>query len=423
MTTPIHGKAKLAKRKMVLVGNAISGGGLAVAKSLSAAGYRVITADLDGAWRRWRLPSSGNHYWLAAENQREFENGLLDLVDRVRPDVFLPLGNHFTFTASKNRDRIGQVSEVNVPPLESFLAAYHKGVCMDECRRLGIPCPAIYSPDQALEMLREDRDAVLVVKPDCDWGAAVGVSYVRNGDELRAAVRECGVRFGGALIEEYVPGGVDAHRSVVLLFSPQSHLIAAFTERKIRQWPQTGGLIAIARSTADEDLVKLALPIFEKWRWCGGAEVELKRDSRSGQDKVIEINPRFPGNLRFPIECGLDLAVLAANPVGCRRAVAKAPFPSWPSLPAYTAGVEYFNPGLVVRVLLAQFRSGELRGAALRKGVREMWGAASAMPRLLRERLPWPDRALARCQLDSSTPPLFEILMREPDVLCQQRPA
>ena len=407
----------------MLVGNAISGGGLAFVNSLSAADYRVITADFDGRWRRWRLPSSDDHYWLPAENQREFESSLLDLVDRVRPDAFLPLGNHFAFTASKNRDRIGRVTEVNVPPLASFLAAYNKCVCMDECARLRIPCPAFYSLDRALDVLREHREAVLVVKPDYDRGAAAGVIYVHSGDELRTAVRECEARFGRALIEEYIPGGVNAHRSVVLLFSPQSQLMAAFTEQKIRQWPETGGLIAVGRSTADENLVKLALPFFEKWRWCGGAEVEFKRDSRSGQDKVIEINPRFPGNLRFPIECGLDLAALAANPVADNHTVAKAPFPSWPNLPGYSAGVEYFNPGLVVRLYLSKLRAGELRGATLREGLRETWGAAATMPRLLRDRLPWPDRVLARHQFDSSAPRLFEIDAREPAGLRQEGPA
>jgi predicted ATP-grasp superfamily ATP-dependent carboligase len=159
---------------------------------------------------------------------------------------------------------------------------------------------------------------------------------------------------------------------VVLLFSPQSRLIAAFTTRKIRQRPETGGLTAVARSTADEHLVKLVLPFFEKWRWCGGAEVELKCDSRNGQDKVIEINPRFPGYLRFPLECGLGLAVMAANPALDGQAVANAIFLNWPTLPGYTTGATYYNPGLVLRVFLSKLRSGELRNAGLREGLREM---------------------------------------------------
>jgi len=411
----LGGKDRPVKRKTVLVTNATTGAGLAAVKSLAAAGYRVITADFEGSWRGLRSRYSSAHYGLRAANQQEFERSLLDLVDRVRPDAFLPLGKCSVFIASKNRDRIAAVTAVNVPPLEAFLAAYNKRVCMAECRQLGIPCPILYSLEQASDVLKEERDSVLVVKPDCDVGAAMGVRYVRNREQLCAALRECETRFAGAVIEEYIPGGVEAMKSVVLLFSPQSRLIAAFTTRKIQQWPETGGLTAVGRSTADEHLVKLVLPFFEKWRWCGGAEVELKCDSRNGQDKVIEINPRFPGCLRFPLECGLGLAVMAVNPALDGQAVPDATFLNWPTLPSYTTGAKYHNPGLVLRVFLSKLRSGELRKAGFREGLRELLGAAAITPGLLRDPMPFLGRVLARRPIAPDMPPLFPITARNPD--------
>jgi predicted ATP-grasp superfamily ATP-dependent carboligase len=240
---------------------------------------------------------------------------------------------------------------------------------------------------------------------------------VRNREQLCTALRECETRFADALIEEYIPGGVEATKTVVLLFSPQSRLIAAFTTRKIQQWPETGGLTAIARSTADEHLVKLVLPFFEKWRWCGGAEAELKCDSRNGQDKVIEINPRFPAYLRFPLECGLGLAVMAANPALDGQAVPNAIFPNWPSLPGYTMAAKYHNPGLVLRAFLSKLRSGELRNTGFREGLREMLGAAATIPGLLRDPMPLLGRVLARRPFAPGMPPLFRIAARNSDAL------
>jgi hypothetical protein len=292
---------------------------------------------------------------------------------------------------------------------------------MAECRQLGIPCPILYSLEQASEVLKEDRDSVLVVKPDCDVGAAMGVCYVRNREQLCTALGECEARFGGAVIEEYIPGRVEATKTVVLLFSPQSRLIAAFTTRKIRQWPETGGITAVARSTADEHLVKLVLPFFEKWRWCGGAEVELKCDSRNGQDKVIEINPRFPGYLRFLLECGLGLAVMAANPALDGQAVPDAIFLNWPTLPSYTAGAKYYNPGLVLRAFLSKLRSGRLRNAGFREGLREMLGAAATIPGLLRDPMPMLGRVLARPPFAPGRPPLFRITARNSDAFRRDR--
>ncbi len=405
----LRGKDRPVEGKTVLVTSATTGPGLAMVKSLAAAGYRIITADFEGSWRGLRSRYSSAHYCLPAANQQEFENSLLDLLDRVRPDAFLPLGSRSVFIASKNRDRIAAVTAVNVPPLEAFLAAYNKGVCMAECRQLGIPCPILYSLEQASDVLKEDRDSVLVVKPDCDVGAAMGVCYVRNREQLYTALGECETRFGGAVIEEYIPGGVEATKTVVLLFSPQSRLIAAFTTRKIRQWPETGGITAVSRSTADEHLVKLVLPFFQKWRWCGVAEVELKCDIRNGQDKVIEINPRFPGYLRFLLECGLGLAALAANPALDGQAVPNAIFLNWSTLPSYTTGAKYYNPGLVLRAFLSKLRSGELGKAGLREGLREMLGAAATLPGLLRDPMPLLGRVLASPPFAPAIPPLFRI--------------
>jgi predicted ATP-grasp superfamily ATP-dependent carboligase len=403
------------ERKTVLVTCATTGGGLAAIKSLAAAGYRVITADFEGSGRGLRSRYSSAHYWLPAANQQEFESSLLDLVDRVRPDAFLPLGDRSVFIASKNRDRLAAVTAVNVPPPEAFLAAYNKRVCMAECQQLGIPCPTLYSLEQASYVLKEGRDSVLVVKPHCDLGAAMGVRYVRNREQLSTALGECEALCAGAVIEEYIPGGVEATKTVVLLFSPQSRLMAAFTMRKIQQWPETGGLTAVARGTADKHLVKLVLPFFEKWRWCGGAEVELMCDSRNGQDKVIEINPRFPGYLRFALECGLGLAVMAANPVLDSHAVPNAISLDWAPLPSYTTGAKYYNPGLVLRVFLSKLRCGELRNAGLREGLREMLGAAATIPGLLRDPMPLLGRVLARHPFARGRPPLFRIAAPKSD--------
>ena len=87
------------------------------------------------------------------------------------------------------------------------------------------------------------------------------------------------------------------------------------------------------------------LPFFEKWKWRCAAEVELKLDARDGRYKVIEINPRFPGYLRFAWQCGLDLPMLAARiALGDEHAIADA-------LPRYRVGATYVAPTLFLRTV------------------------------------------------------------------------
>ncbi|MGD0578967.1 MAG: ATP-grasp domain-containing protein [Bryobacteraceae bacterium] len=376
--------------KSVLLTNANSGAGLDAGRALAAAGYRVITTDFQRLPLGLRSRYSREHHVLPGTNQSDFENGLLALIDRLRPSVFLPLGTRSVFAASRHRESLATMTAINVPTLKACLAATDKTVCMAECHRLGIPCPAVYSQDQALAVFERDPEAMLVVKPDFDAGAASGVRYARNREELQTALQECTERFGGALIQDYIPGGPEAMKTVIPLFTRESVLVSAFTARKVRQWPETGGVTAAGCSTAEKHLVDMVLPFFEKWRWCGAAEVELKFDRRDGQHKVIEINPRFPGYLRFPGECGLNFPVMAVELALGGPAFAPGAFPE------YVTGARYLNPGLFFLTVYSRLRRDGPKKAEIRDALREIRGAGPLLLRLLDDPLPMIGRALLR---------------------------
>jgi predicted ATP-grasp superfamily ATP-dependent carboligase len=321
---------------------------------------------------------------LAGNSWEEFERALLDLVLSLRPDVLLPLGTHSALAASRNRSEFSRHVALCVPPVDAFLAAFDKRACMAKCRRLAIPCPKVYTVQQAIECLERNRDAEVVVKPAYDAGAAAGIRYPRTPAELKAAVAECTKGFGAPLIEEYIPGGVEAVGGLTVLFSRQSRLVASFAVRKTAQWPLTGGLMAAGVSIRRETLLDRVLPFFEEGGWCGPAEVEFKFDRRDGQDKVIEINPRFPGYLRFAPECGVNLPVLAV-----RSALSSECQP----LPAYTVGASYVNPGLLLRTKMADAFSGEWRHA-IGNLPQEMGGALRTLCQLVDDPLPFAARLL-----------------------------
>jgi hypothetical protein len=152
-------------------------------------------------------------------------------------------------------------------------------------------------------------------------------------------------------------------KTVMLLFDRDGAPAAAFTARKVRQWPQTGGATAVSRSTADAGLVDSVLPFFRAVGWRGAAEVELKHDARDGRDKVIEINPRFPGYARFPWHCGLDLPLLAA-----RLALGDA---APAVLPDYRTGETYVAPTLFARTVREDART-----VGLVRSLRRAWADA-----------------------------------------------
>jgi predicted ATP-grasp superfamily ATP-dependent carboligase len=166
---------------------------------------------------------------------------------------------------------------------------------------------------------------------------------------LEAAKKRIEERWGNYIIQEYIPGGTQNMLTVNLLFDRQSQLAAYFTTRKIRQWPNTGGISALSISTHDTKLVDKVLPFFRNFKWKGLAEVELKIDDRDQKTKVIEINPRVWGYLGFPIGCGVNFPLIY-----CHAATGR-PL-SQNTIGIYRTGLKYINPFAYFKAVLDDFR-------------------------------------------------------------------
>jgi predicted ATP-grasp superfamily ATP-dependent carboligase len=301
--------------------------------------------------------------------------------------VLLPVGTRSVWAAARQHDDFAAVTALNVPTAAAFRAAYVKSACVAECAALGIPCPEVHPRSRARALLAGGGAVTLVVKPDIDVGGAAGVEYVRTPAELDAALARCTRRFGGALIQEYIPGGPDAMKTVILLFGPDASLAAAFTARKLRQWPPAGGTTGASCSTRERDLVDLVLPFFRKWRWRGAAEAEFKLDARDGRHKLIEINPRFPAYLRFAAHCGLDLPLLAARLALGETDAAPEPFD-------YRAGAHFVNPKPFLHSALHDLRQCGDTAAVLRECWRQLDGTGPLLRYMLGDPLPMVGRVL-----------------------------
>ena len=167
--------------------------------------------------------------------------------------------------------------------------------------------------------------------------------------EVQAAVRACEESYGPAVLQEYVPGGASAMRAVTLLFDTGGVLAGYFTLRKLRQLPPSGGVTVLAVSTDEHELVVSVLPFFRALGWRGPAEVEFKVDPRDGIARVIEVNPRFPSYIGFPVRCGCPLPSMAVEAALGRR--------DWPAL-EYRTGVRFISPLPYFQSALASYRAG-----------------------------------------------------------------
>jgi predicted ATP-grasp superfamily ATP-dependent carboligase len=327
----------------VVITNATGDLGVAATRSLRLAGFEVHGVDGRRVPRSLACRHLSKYACITDDDPRAGQDALLRFIAQSRADVFLPLCTPGAVFAVQRRRELASLCQTNTPDTDAFLAAYDKRLCMEECSRLGIPCAGSLSREEALAVLASKEPGAVVVKPTTDVGAANGVIHVQDSGHLDTAMSQCKSVYSDCLVQEYIPGPAQAMRMVTLVHSGTGRLASAFTAQKLRQWPPKGGVTTCGTSTREQGLVDQILPFFTKWRWRGPAEVELKRDERDSSFKVIEINPRFPGYLRLPSACGVEMAVLAVRSVlgdEPTRAV---------ELSEYRDGVTYIAPTVFLR--------------------------------------------------------------------------
>jgi predicted ATP-grasp superfamily ATP-dependent carboligase len=363
--------------KRVLVTNAATAAGLAAGRALAEAGCEVVMADVRRFPFGLRSRFAARVLRLNGATFRDYEDALLRAAREERPDILLPMSTGCVAAVARNGERFRELTAVNAPAWDAFRAACNKAACTDRCAALGIPAPRRLTIGEATSILAEGgAEARVVLKPAYDAGGAEGVRYLRAGDDPAAEVRRAEADTGPAMLQEFVPGPADAMRTVVVVFDGSGNLTAAFSLRKRRHYPLTGGITVSAHSIAERAVVELVLPFFVDTGWRGPAEVELKWDARDGCHKVIEINPRFPGYMGFARRCGLDLAVVAA-----RASLADPPALPFPS---YRAGAGHMIPQLLLQAVWGELRGGRPWRAVLR-GAQEEWrGATSDTGEILR---------------------------------------
>jgi predicted ATP-grasp superfamily ATP-dependent carboligase len=287
----------------------------------------------------------------------------------VKPDVLLPVAVPEPLVRSQRR--IAHHTSLLVPPYAAYRMAYDNAATTRACSEHGIAAPRVLTADEAIAHLKDNarrRDPVpLVVKPRHDVGGARGLSIVTDMRAAQRAQERAESRFGPVIFQEYIPGPPTNMRTVNVLFDRASNLAAFFTTRKIRQWPNRGGISALSQSTCDRDLLDMVLPLFRAWNWRGPAEVEIKINGRTGVPTVIEINPRFGGYLGFPAQCGINL-------VGMTCELARGEVPRHGACPPYRVGVKYLDPAPYLKAVVAEIRATGAWFRTIRTVFRELRG-------------------------------------------------
>ncbi|MBN1260733.1 MAG: ATP-grasp domain-containing protein [Anaerolineae bacterium] len=275
--------------------------GLGVIRALGSKGVRVIAVDhaRSAPGLRSRYAHRKEIVVKPAVDEEAFVAALADLGEKHREgneQIFLiPTNDEYVLTLARYWERLEPWFE---PVFETDTAILLQ--CMDKAQtyrlavRTGVPTPrTLFSPVSAESLA--DMLLPAIVKPanrrdpENIRKGVVRLTVCRDLAALQAVTDALAAQEVPFVIQAFIPGG-DDQLYTAGVFSYQGELCAAFTGRKIRQFPPRAGQCALGEIVNEPRIVEYSERLLRAAKFTGIAQVEFKK--QDGEFYLLEINPR-----------------------------------------------------------------------------------------------------------------------------------
>ena len=179
-----------------------------------------------------------------------------------------------------------------------YTEVMNKDTLADLAIKYYAPIPySVRSNDKDLiAKIEKNTDYPVLVKP-VDSPAFTKVfrckSFVVNNEaELRETIHKCNEAQVEVIVQQIIEG-FDDHMYTYDAYVNQKGKVSHWvTCNKFRQWPINFGASSFTIQKYVPELHTLGAPFLEKMGWRGFAEIEFKKDAKTGEYYVIEINVR-----------------------------------------------------------------------------------------------------------------------------------
>lgn len=273
---------------------------LYIIRELGRAGIKVCSVGMQSHTANWSSYLQHNPATLNPGNEEECLSLLLQHFGKKGKKAFL--------IASSDQDldfiyRNIDVLSANFYIQTSILTGQAHNIMDKEqlyqlCIEKGIAVPGSWSADaEKLNDLLGSIQFPCLIKPSLmhevkTFMAGKKLWTATNNENFKAITATLPRGKTPWLVQEIIPGPESEIWLYCAFFDKHSKPQQAFTARKIRQFPPGFGSASLVQSEDNQELSNLCEQFFTSIKYQGIAAAELKRDAKTGQLKMIEINPR-----------------------------------------------------------------------------------------------------------------------------------
>ena len=282
---------------------------MALMPALKALGCHLTTynsSKLDvGYASRWPDVKLLKH-WDREDGTSSFA-ALMEVLREGHYDVVIPMTDFSAMLLSAHIDEVRPLAWPAVNEPEAFWQAADKQRTMQACERAGVPCPrTLYDMHSAEEIMAAGLPFPFIIKPRVGYGS-IGFHVIRDEAQLREVFPKALERFGGMVVQEYIPQTGTQYKCEVCLDADGAPKSAVVFD-KTRWYPVDGGSTCCSCSVHRPDIAADCIKLLQHIGWVGYGDVDLIEDPRDGVAKVMEINPRITASVKVCFAAGVDFA-------------------------------------------------------------------------------------------------------------------
>ena len=227
-----------------------------------------------------------------------------------RPVLFPERDENVAFVL-RNWDAVHELADVPLPlDPEIVLRLRRKERLPVEAAAADVAAPAtVLARDE--EAIRAARlQPPLLVKPaeGQEFALAFGEKAVvaLDPDAAVAAWRRAHEHGFDTIVQELIPDSHDFVFSLLTYIGREGEPLASVTGRKVRQGPLRFGTSAVFEARREPEVEEQGLRLLRHVGYTGFAHVELVRDPRDGELKLVEVNTRLPIWAGIAMDAGRD---------------------------------------------------------------------------------------------------------------------
>ena len=278
--------------------------GLAIARDLAGTGVRVIGLSSDpkayGNFTRTCEVRSAPDSQSEPEKLAAF---LQQAAGELKGAVIFPTRDADVVFLDRYRDELKDY-RISIPPRSALIKALDKGTLVQCAQVAGVPVPRslVAHNLEELKKVPAELSFPCVVKPVSSYmwrgeekWQAVGCrkAFLANTwEELSAEYDRVAKVNPDVLVQEWIPGSTKDIAIMGAYFGENSEALGYFCARKLVQEPDDFGTGCVVQSVQLQEIVEPSVRLCKSLGYRGMAEIEYKRDEKTGEYKLIEINTR-----------------------------------------------------------------------------------------------------------------------------------